>query len=276
MQYRAAIRLSPPLSPTPHAQESRSPDAVAMTEPCDADTPKRQGSGRVLAPQRPVAGAQSLADALCRTPAGDAGVIHLVHELAASLGRAIDAKDAHTQAHSEEVAEVARVLAAGLGLSQAQVNVVHVAGHLHDIGKIGVPDAVLLKPGRLTPEEWACMQAHPAMGGEILAPLSCLAEMGVVAMVRAHHERFDGRGYPAGLAGRAIPLGARIIAVADSLSAMLQTRPYRPAMDFDQASREIVACAGTQFDPDVVAAFAAAKDALRRLTETFRDAPARA
>ncbi len=276
MQHRAAIRLSPPHSPTPHTPDTRTIEAAAMPEPCGADALQCPVNGRTYAPQRPVAGVQSLPDALRRIQVGDAGVIHLVHELAASLGRAIDAKDTHTQAHSEEVAEVARVLAAGLGLPQAQANVVHVAGHLHDIGKIGVPDAVLLKPGRLTPEEWACMQAHPAMGGEILAPLSCLAEMGVVAMVRAHHERFDGRGYPAGLAGRDIPLGARVIAVADSLSAMLQTRPYRPAMDFDRACREIVACAGTQFDPDVVAAFTAEKEALRRLTQTFREAPGRA
>ncbi len=276
MQHRAAIRLSPPHSPTPNTPDTRTIEAAAMPEPCGADALQCPVNGRTYAPQRPVVGVQSLPDALRRIQVGDAGVIHLVHELAASLGRAIDAKDTHTQAHSEEVAEVARVLAAGLGLPQAQANVVHVAGHLHDIGKIGVPDAVLLKPGRLTPEEWACMQAHPAMGGEILAPLSCLAEMGVVAMVRAHHERFDGRGYPAGLAGRDIPLGARVIAVADSLSAMLQTRPYRPAMDFDRACREIVACAGTQFDPDVVAAFTAEKEALRRLTQTFREAPGRA
>ncbi len=198
----------------------------------------------------------------------------LVHELAASLGRAIDAKDAHTQAHSEEVAEAARLLAQGMDLPERLVRVVHVAGHLHDIGKIGVPDAVLCKPGRLTPEEWERIKAHPAMGGDILAPLSCLTELGVVAMVRAHHERFDGQGYPLGLSGEAIPLGARIIAVADSLSAMLQTRPYRPAMDFEAACREIVACSGSQFDPAVVAAFAAQKGRLRRLTGTFRkDAP---
>ncbi len=195
-----------------------------------------------------------------------------VHELAAALGRAIDAKDSHTMAHSEEVAEVAKVLAAGLRLPPAHVQAVHVAGHLHDIGKIGVPDAVLGKPGALTDEEWRSMRSHPATGADILAPLSCLSAMGVVAMVRAHHERFDGKGYPNGLAGTAIPLGARIIAVADSLSAMLQRRPYRPAMDFEAARREIVACAGSQFDPAVVAVFLAHEDRLRRLATTLRDA----
>ncbi len=203
-------------------------------------------------------------------------VMGLVHELAASLGKAIDAKDPHTQAHSEEVAEVARVLAVAMGLGRETAHAVHVAGHLHDIGKIGVPDAVLGKPGRLTPEEWACMKAHPAIGAEILAPLSCLAHLGVGGMVAAHHERFDGQGYPRGLGGRDIPLGARIIAVADSLSAMLQARPYRPAMSFDDAGREIVRCAGSQFDPVVVAAFCAVGEDLRRLTRTFRRAGDRA
>jgi HD-GYP domain-containing protein (c-di-GMP phosphodiesterase class II) len=199
-------------------------------------------------------------------------VMGLVHELATSLGKAIDAKDPHTLAHSEEVAEVARVLAVGMGLGDKLAQAVHVAGHLHDIGKIGVPDAVLGKPGRLAPDEWERMKAHPAMGAAILAPLSCLAEIGVVGMVGAHHERFDGRGYPQGLRGRGIPLGARVIAVADSLSAMLQARPYRPAMTFDAADREIVRCAGTQFDPAVVEAFLAVREDLARLTRSFRRA----
>ncbi|EFL52290.1 metal dependent phosphohydrolase [Solidesulfovibrio fructosivorans JJ]] len=198
-------------------------------------------------------------------------VMAAVHELAASLGRAIDAKDPHTLAHSEEVAEVARVLARSLGLSSPEADIVHVAGHLHDIGKIGVPDAVLCKPGRLTEAEWDRMRAHPAIGAEILAPLSCLSGLGVVEMVAAHHERFDGGGYPLGLAGRAIPIGARIIAVADSLSAMLQSRPYRPAMTFEAARAELLRCRGAQFDPDVVAAFLAAQDVVRQLCRSLRE-----
>lgn len=206
--------------------------------------------------------------------AGDleqAAILSLVHELADSLGKAIDAKDHHTRAHSEEVAEVAHLLATGLGLSADQAQAIHVAGHLHDIGKIGVPDAVLGKPGRLTPEEWAAMKAHPDKGAAILAPLSCLADLGVVEMVRAHHERYDGQGYPDGLAAGAIPLGARIIAVADSLSAMLQARPYRPARDFEAARREIVDGCGSQFDPVVVAVFMEKEDAVRRLVTGVRE-----
>ena len=194
----------------------------------------------------------------------------LVHELAASLGRAIDAKDPHTLAHSEEVAEVANFLATVLGLPRDVTACIHVAGHLHDIGKIGVPDAVLGKPGSLSPDEWEKMKAHPAIGAEILLPLTCFAQTGIVEMVQAHHERFDGSGYPLGLCGQRIALGARIISVADSLSAMLQARPYRPAMGFAEASREIMRCSGSQFDPDVVAAFAAVAGDVYRLFGSCR------
>ena len=194
----------------------------------------------------------------------------LVHELATSLGRAIDAKDPHTLAHSEEVAEVANFLATVMGLPRDVTACIHVAGHLHDIGKIGVPDAVLGKPGSLSPDEWEKMKAHPAIGAEILLPLTCFAQTGIVTMVKAHHERFDGGGYPQGLCGQAIPLGARIICVADSLSAMLQTRPYRPAMGFDEASREIVRGSGSQFDPEVVEAFATVAGDVRRLFGSCR------
>ena len=196
---------------------------------------------------------------------GDDARLALVHQLAESLGRAIDAKDSHTMAHSEEVAEVSQFLAVTMGLPREETACVHVAGHLHDIGKIGVPDAVLGKPGRLEPDEWRRMQAHPAIGADILAPLDCLARTGIVEMVRAHHERFDGSGYPDGLKGREIPLGARVISVADSLSAMLQTRPYRPAMGFAEARREIARCSGSQFDPDVADAFLAVADDIRQL-----------
>jgi len=194
----------------------------------------------------------------------------LVHQLAASLGKAIDAKDPYTLAHSEEVAVMAQALALRLGLDRQMADRVHVAGHLHDIGKIGVPDSILGKPGKLDPAEWKRMKAHPAIGAAILEPMPYLVESGVVAMVRAHHERFDGHGYPQGLAGNAIPLGARIISVADSLSAMLQTRPYRPARRFDEAIREIERCAGSQFDPVVAAVCVGNRDTLRDLIASYR------
>jgi len=192
----------------------------------------------------------------------------LLHQFAESLGNAIDAKDAHTRSHSEEVAVAAFLLARTMGFSPADADRVHVAGHLHDIGKIGVPDAVLLKAGTLTPEEWEHMRAHPVIGARIVSPVADLADEGVAAMILHHHERWDGRGYPHGLRGEAIPLGARIIALADSLSAMLQHRPYRPALRFEQAEAELLRCSGSQFDPAVVQAFVAVRDEMHRAFST--------
>lgn len=187
-----------------------------------------------------------------------------LHQFAESLGNAIDAKDPHTSRHSDEVAEVARALALAMGLTPSQAAVVHVAGHLHDIGKIGVPDSVLRKQGPLTTAEWRAVRNHPEAGAAILEPVAALRKLGVVDMVLHHHERWDGKGYPHGLRGAAIPLGARIISVADTLSAMLQNRPYRAALDIDRACREIARGAGSQFDPAVVVAFRRASGKILR------------
>jgi HD-GYP domain-containing protein (c-di-GMP phosphodiesterase class II) len=190
-----------------------------------------------------------------------------LHQFAESLGNAIDAKDPHTSMHSDEVAEAARVLALAMDLTPSQAGVIHVAGHLHDIGKIGVPDSVLRKQGPLTTAEWQAIRRHPEAGAAILDPVAALKRLGVVDMVLHHHERWDGKGYPHGLSGEAIPLGARIISVADALSAMLQDRPYRAALDVNRACREIEFGAGSQFDPRVVDAFACASaKILRRIS----------
>ncbi len=178
-----------------------------------------------------------------------------IHQFAESLGNAIDAKDHFTRQHSEEVAVVAHTLALGLGLPPCMADHIHIAGHLHDIGKIGIPDAVLQKPGKLTDDEWELIRRHPKMGADIIRPVNFLAASGVVEMVYHHHERWDGKGYPRGLGGDRIPLGSRIIAVADTLSAMLQDRPYREKLGFRQAAAEITANAGRQFDPTVVEVF---------------------
>lgn len=191
---------------------------------------------------------------------GAAVVTTVLHQFAESLGAAVDAKDAHTRQHSEEVAVVAHTLALRLELSPTQADIIHVAAHLHDVGKIGLPDAVLRKAGPLNEAEWALVRRHPVIGAEIVRPVRALCECGVVDMILHHHERFDGRGYPAGLRGSAIPLGARVIAVADSLSAMLQARPYRPALSCEQACDELSRQAGKQLDPLVVEAFVGSKD----------------
>lgn len=195
-----------------------------------------------------------------------------VHQFAESLSNVIDAKDHCTRSHSEEVAVVSQCLGIKLGLSSRQADILHVAGHLHDIGKIGVPDAILKKRGPLTRSEFKIIQRHPVIGAEIITPVTSFAgNNGIVKMILHHHERFDGGGYPHGLSGHDIPLGARIICVADSLSAMLQNRPYRKAMTFDEAARELERNAGTQFDPLVVAAFLEARDSIKGYLQSMRE-----
>jgi HD-GYP domain-containing protein (c-di-GMP phosphodiesterase class II) len=175
-----------------------------------------------------------------------------IHQFAESLGNAIDAKDRFTRQHSDEVAEVSHLLARRMGLPSQLADHIHIAGHLHDIGKIGVPDHILQKAGPLSDREWQAVKLHPVIGAEIIAPVLFLSSTGIVGMVYHHHESFNGQGYPAGLKGADIPLGARIIAVADSLSAMLQNRPYRRRMDFAEAVQKIAALSGAQYDPRVV------------------------
>lgn len=179
-----------------------------------------------------------------------------LHQMAESLGLAVDAKDPCTCEHSEEVAVISQILALRMGFTPREAEAIHIAGHLHDIGKIGVPDAILQKPGPLTRTEWLVIKRHPEIGAEIVRPVRALSQSGGIAdMILHHHESYDGEGYPHGLRGRAIPTGARIIAVADSLSAMIQPRAYKPAMDFEAARSDIVRFSGQRYDPRVVEAF---------------------
>lgn len=178
------------------------------------------------------------------------------HQLAQSLGLAVDAHDQRLARHSDLVAEISSLLARAHGLTDRQSKLVHLAGHLHDIGKIGVPDAVLHKPGPLSPAEWALVREHPRLGAEILCPVRVFrGPCNVCEIVLSHHERFDGGGYPRGLAGRNIPLGARLVSVADAFCAMTEDRPYRRGMRVEDAMREIETSSGTMFDPCVVKDF---------------------
>lgn len=202
-------------------------------------------------------------------PPSNTTLHQFLHELSESLGNAIDAKDTSTKTHSEEVAVVARQLALTLGMSPAIADVVHIAGHLHDIGKIGIPDSILFKKGPLTAEEWDIIRQHPSMGATILRPLHTFDTCGITDMVLQHHERFDGTGYPLGLSGGNIVMGARIIAVADALSAMLQTRPYRAARSFAEAMDELSSCSGSHFDPQVIGALHSCRCEVQAVMETF-------
>ncbi|HET9014386.1 MAG TPA: diguanylate cyclase [Thermomicrobiaceae bacterium] len=175
-----------------------------------------------------------------------------------TLAATVDAKDPYTHGHSERVAGYARAIAEQMGLPQLDIETIELAGVLHDIGKIGVPDTVLQKPGRLNPDERALIMEHAAMGARILAGNPALTSL--VPLVRHHHEWFNGGGYPDGLEGTEIPLGAAIICVADTYDTMTTDRPYRKAPGREQARDEIARCSGTQFHPAVVQAFCRAVD----------------
>jgi putative nucleotidyltransferase with HDIG domain len=177
------------------------------------------------------------------------------HASVTSLITALEAKHKYTEGHSLRVARYADGIAVGLALPPAIREQVYTAALLHDLGKVGVRDDVLDKRGALDAVEWAAMRQHPLLGARILASLDFLAEE--ARIVRSHHERPDGRGYPDGLSGEAIPLAARIIAVADAFDAMRSVRSYRTALSEEAARAELLRGAGTQFDPAAVAAFCA-------------------
>ncbi len=181
-----------------------------------------------------------------------------------ALATAVEAKDEYTAGHATRVTAYALVLAEQMG----GIDLVRfrLAGDLHDIGKIGVPDSVLNKPGKLTEEEFELVKKHPVTGAHILEPL--IDDPLVLGVVRWHHERWDGRGYPDRLKERDIPLPARVLAVADTIDAMTSDRAYRRGMRWDEVTAEIRRCAGAQFDPDVVEAF---ERVLPRLQTQCRD-----
>jgi HD-GYP domain-containing protein (c-di-GMP phosphodiesterase class II) len=175
-----------------------------------------------------------------------------------ALAAAVDAKDTYTAGHSSRVAEYARATGRALGLPEPDVRAVELAGHLHDVGKIGIPDQMLGKRGPLEPHEWTAVRQHALVGYAILAPVPI--DDRVKLAVRHSHERWDGTGYPDRLRGDAIPIHARILAVADAYEAMISDRPYRAALTHLEAAAELRRSAGTQFDPRVVDAFLGALD----------------
>lgn len=176
-----------------------------------------------------------------------------IYQSLLGLANALEAKDAYTRGHSERVGEWSRRLAVALDLAAGEVEAVGRAGLLHDLGKIGVPEAVLRKQGPLDDGEWALMRRHPVIGAQIVAPFEFFAAGG--SIIRHHHERCDGTGYPDGLAGDAIPIGARIVAVADVYDALTSDRPYRRALGHEGALEHLIAEAGRTLDESIVAVF---------------------
>ena len=172
-----------------------------------------------------------------------------------ALAAAIDARDDYTHSHSEEVVKLATAVALRLGLEPADVERVRDGAMLHDVGKVAIPNEILFKPGALDAHEWAIMREHPVIGERILRRTPELEP--IAPMVRHEHERWDGGGYPDGLAGEEIPIGSRIILACDAYNAMITQRPYREPMSSEEAIAELEANAGTQFDPSVVEALLA-------------------
>jgi HD-GYP domain-containing protein (c-di-GMP phosphodiesterase class II) len=173
-----------------------------------------------------------------------------------ALAAAIDEKDPYTRGHSERVNKYSVVLARRLGLSKKEVRDIHVSSLLHDIGKIGVDDRILRKPGALTPEEFEEMKKHPEKGANIMAPIQQMRD--IIPGIHYHHEKFGGGGYPKGLKGEQIPFMARLICVADSFDAMTTNRPYQRSMSFDAAVARIQELTPAVFDPRLVEVFTSA------------------
>ncbi len=170
-----------------------------------------------------------------------------------AMRKMVDAKDWYTRGHSDRVSYYAVKIAQAMGLNEAFAERIRVAGMFHDIGKVGIPDEILRKNGSLTETEYAEVKEHPSLGVKILSSISSFSD--ILSMVEGHHERFDGKGYPKGLAGEAIPLGARIICVADAFDAMTSKRSYRGSMSLEEAKKELWHCKNQQFDGKIVDVF---------------------
>jgi HD-GYP domain-containing protein (c-di-GMP phosphodiesterase class II) len=175
-----------------------------------------------------------------------------------SIVEAIDAKDPYTKGHSVRVVEYSMLIGEALKLEKEPLKTLEVSAILHDVGKIGIPDEILRKPGRLTDEEYAYIKKHPKFGAEIITPIAQMKDL--MPNILHHHERYDGHGYPDGIQGKAIPLCARIIAIADSFDAMTSGRLYRSKFTDDQAYQELLDHRGTQFDPKLVEVFIKARE----------------
>jgi len=188
-------------------------------------------------------------------------------ETVQSLAAALDAKDSYTHGHSRRVTGLALALAREMKLSENEINTLKHSALLHDIGKIGIAESILQKPSHLTDDEFICIKSHPITGAKILESVEFLKS--VCLQIKHHHERFDGRGYPEGLSGVKIPLGSRIIAIADTYDAITSTRPYRQGLSHEVALEEIKRCSGSQFDPEVVGVFVKISDKCKKISQNI-------
>lgn len=174
-------------------------------------------------------------------------------DMVQTLRYTVEAKDTYTRGHSDRVSEYSVLIGEKLGLPEDQIKTLRIGGLFHDIGKIGIPDSILLKPGKLTDDEYSEIKNHPSIGAHILSSAAIFKDM--IPIVKHHHEKYDGNGYPSRLKGEEIPYLARIAAVADTFDAMTSRRSYRDAVDLQKVKDEIKRCEGTQFDPQIAEAF---------------------
>lgn len=174
-------------------------------------------------------------------------------DMVETLRFTVEAKDSYTRGHSDRVSEYSVLIGQKVGLPENQIKTLRVGGLFHDIGKIGIPDSILLKPSKLTDDEYSEIKNHPSIGAHILGSATIFQD--IIPIVKHHHEKFDGRGYPSGLKGEEIPYLARIAAIADTFDAMTSRRSYRNALDLQYVKDEIKRCEGTQFDPQLAEAF---------------------
>ena len=192
-------------------------------------------------------------------------------QIICQLGRASEFRDNETGNHIIRVSHYSRLIARAAGMGEASAEILFSAAPMHDVGKIGIPDHVLLKPGPLDEEEWAIIRKHPEMGAGIIDEHQddLLKMARIVALT--HHEKWDGSGYPHGLKGADIPLAGRIVAIADVFDALTSNRPYKDSWAFEEAARSIIECAGTHFDPDLVAAFKSMLPEIREINKKYAE-----
>lgn len=198
-------------------------------------------------------------------------IVQRERETVIRLSKAAEYRDPETGAHILRMAHYSELIARGLGLSVADQELLLEAAPMHDIGKVGIADNILLKPGRLTPDEFEIMKQHAIFGYEILKGSSSKVLQAGAAIARAHHEKFDGTGYPGGLAGQDIPIFSRIVAVADVFDALTSERPYKKAWTLEQAVEHLESNAGSHFDPACVAVFMAHWDEVLEIRQRFQD-----
>lgn len=198
-------------------------------------------------------------------------IVQRERETVVRLSRAAEYRDPETGAHILRMAHYSELIAKGMGLTPAEQELLLEAAPMHDIGKVGIADHILLKPGRLTPDEFEIMKQHAIFGYEILKGSSSRVLQAGAEIARAHHEKFDGSGYPNGLAGEAIPIFSRIVAVADVFDALTSERPYKKAWPLERAAEHIKASVGTHFDPQCVAVFFANWDKVLEIRQRFED-----